>query len=158
MLVPEGRRLFPELTVEENLVLGSYRAAARAGLADNLELCYEVVPVLKARSRQRAGSMSGGEQQMVALARALMSAPRVLVIDEPSVGLSPLLVKRTIQAIADLKKSRDLSVLMAEQNVKQAMQIADRGYVLEQGRVSFVAEGRDALQDNERVRRAYLGL
>ncbi len=158
VLVPEGRRLFPELTVEENLVLGSYRPAARRLARDNLGLCYGVFPVLAARRRQRAGSMSGGEQQMVALARALMSAPRMLVIDEPSVGLSPLFVKRTIQAIGDLKASRNLSVLMAEQNFKQAMRIADRGYVLEHGQVTFVADGPEALNNSEVVRRAYLGL
>lgn len=158
VLVPEGRRLFLDLTVEENLVLGSYRSAARRLLRSNLDLCYEVFPLLRARRRQRAGSMSGGEQQMVALSRALMSAPRILVIDEPSVGLSPLLVRRTIQAIGDLRKSRDLSVLMAEQNFKQAMHIADRGYVLEHGKVAFVADSPEALSSNEIVRRAYLGL
>lgn len=158
VLVPEGRRLFSELTVEENLVLGSYRPAARRLLRDNLALCYEIFPVLAARRRQRAGSMSGGEQQMVALARALMSAPRMLVIDEPSVGLSPLLVKRTIQAIGDLKKKQNLSVLMAEQNFKQAMRIADRGYVLEHGQVTVVADDPEALGNSEVVRRAYLGL
>jgi branched-chain amino acid transport system ATP-binding protein len=158
VLVPEGRRLFPELTVEENLVLGSYRPAARRLVRDNLALCYGVFPVLAARRRQRAGSMSGGEQQMVALGRALMSAPRMLVIDEPSVGLSPLFVKRTIQAIGDLRRSRDLSVLMAEQNFKQAMRIADRGYVLEHGQVTVVADGPEALTNSEVVRRAYLGL
>src|ERR1700741_1362730 len=102
-LVPEGRRLFPRLTVEENLLLGAYRRTARAALARNLAFCYETFPVLRERPRQLAGSMSGGEQQMLTLARSLMTAPKILLIDEPSVGLSPLLVKRTIDKIAELK-------------------------------------------------------
>ena len=111
--VPEGRRLFPRLTVTENLLLGAFRRSARAAIARNMEFCFETFPRLKERSRQLAGSMSGGEQQMLALARALMSAPRILLIDEPSVGLAPLLVARTIDKIKELKEGYQLTVLMA---------------------------------------------
>jgi branched-chain amino acid transport system ATP-binding protein len=157
VLVPEGRRLFPRLTVEENLLLGAYRRAARAVLARNLAFCYEAFPVLAKRTKQLAGSMSGGEQQMVTLARALMTAPKILLIDEPSVGLSPLLVKHTIDKIASLKESYGLTVLMAEQNFRQAIRIADRGYVIVHGRIEY--EGaRDDLAGNELIHKLYLGL
>ncbi|MGZ5038345.1 MAG: ABC transporter ATP-binding protein, partial [Usitatibacter sp.] len=115
-LVPEGRRLFPRLTVHENLLLGAYRPAARAELARNLAYCFEAFPVLATRAKQLAGSMSGGEQQMLTLARALMTQPKILLIDEPSVGLAPLFVSRTIDKIRELKESHGLTVLMAEQN------------------------------------------
>jgi branched-chain amino acid transport system ATP-binding protein len=157
-LVPEGRRLFPKLSVEENLMLGAYRPAARAQIGKNLGFCYEMFPRLKERRRQLAGSMSGGEQQMLALARALMLAPRILLIDEPSVGLAPILVSRTIDAIKELQESYHLTVLMAEQNFTQAIRIADRGYVIVHGQIAF--EGRSAaeLNNNELVRKFYLGL
>jgi branched-chain amino acid transport system ATP-binding protein len=157
-LVPEGRRLFPRLTVEENLTLGAYRGAARAALASNLDYCFEVFPRLAERRRQLAGSMSGGEQQMLALGRALMSAPRILLVDEPSVGLAPLLVKRTIEKIRELKEQRALTVLMAEQNFAQALSIADRGYVLVHGRIAFAGESAAELNDNELIRKFYMGL
>ncbi|MCL4746537.1 MAG: ABC transporter ATP-binding protein [Burkholderiaceae bacterium] len=158
ILVPEGRRLFSELTVEENLMLGAFRSGARKVLKRNLDLCYEVFPIVKARRKQRAGSMSGGEQQMVALCRALMSDPRILVIDEPSVGLSPLFVKRTMEAIDKLKKERRLAVLMTEQNFKQAIRIADRGYIIQHGTIVFVAEHVADLDNSDVIRTAYLGL
>src|SRR5690348_5929645 len=112
-LVPEGRRLFPRLSVTENLLMGAFRPAARSAIARNLEFCYETFPRLRERRRQLAGSMSGGEQQMLALGRALMSSPRILLIDEPSVGLAPVLVKRTIEKIKELKEGYRLTVLMA---------------------------------------------
>jgi branched-chain amino acid transport system ATP-binding protein len=127
-LVPEGRRLFPKLTVTENLMLGAFRKAARKTVESNLELVFDTFPVLEERRSQLAGTMSGGQQQMVAIARALMSSPRLLLIDEPSVGLSPLLVSQTIAAIGELKQRIGLTVLMAEQNFNQAIRIADRGY------------------------------
>jgi branched-chain amino acid transport system ATP-binding protein len=155
--VPEGRRLFPRQTVEENLLLGAFRPAARAAIRQNLDFCFETFPVLKERSRQLAGSMSGGEQQMLALARALMSAPRILLVDEPSVGLAPLLVKRTIDKIKELKEGFNLTVLMAEQNFTQAIRIADRGYVIVHGRIAFAGESAEALNNNDLIREFYLG-
>jgi branched-chain amino acid transport system ATP-binding protein len=157
-LVPEGRRLFPKLTVEENLMLGASRPAARAQMKENYDFCCETFPVLAERRRQLAGSLSGGEQQMLALGRALMLAPRILLVDEPSVGLSPLLVARTIDAIKLLKDRYQLTVLMSEQNFTQATRIADRGYVIVHGKIAF--EGRSAaeMNDNELIRKFYLGM
>ncbi len=157
-LVPEGRRLFPKLTVEENLLLGAFRPTARAEIGHNLESSYMTFPVLRERRRQLAGSMSGGEQQMLALARALMSAPKILLIDEPSVGLAPVLVKRTIDKIQELKERFQLTVLMAEQNFNQAVRIADRGYVIVHGRIAFEGQSAEDLNNNELVRKFYLGL
>ncbi len=157
-LVPEGRRLFPKLTVEENLLLGAFRKSARGAIAANLDSCYDTFPRLKERRRQLAGSMSGGEQQMLALGRALMSAPRILLIDEPSVGLAPILVQRTIDKIKELKERFGLTVLMAEQNFNQAVRIADRGYVIVHGRIAFEGRDADELNNNELVRKFYLGL
>jgi branched-chain amino acid transport system ATP-binding protein len=157
-LVPEGRRLFPKLTVEENLLLGAFRPSARSELRRNLAYCFEVFPVLAERRRQLAGSMSGGEQQMLALARALMSAPRILLVDEPSVGLAPLLVRRTIEKIKELKESYQLSVLMAEQNFTQAIRIADRGYVIVHGKIAFAGNSAEELNNNELIRKFYLGM
>jgi branched-chain amino acid transport system ATP-binding protein len=155
--VPEGRRLFPRQTVEENLLLGAFRPAARSAIRRNLDFCFETFPVLKDRARQLAGSMSGGEQQMLALARALMSAPRILLVDEPSVGLAPLLVRRTIDKIKELKDGYNLTVLMAEQNFTQAIRIADRGYVIVHGQIAFAGESAEALNNNELIREFYLG-
>jgi branched-chain amino acid transport system ATP-binding protein len=157
-LVPEGRRLFPKLTVEENLLLGAFRPSARGAINDNLESSYETFPRLQERRRQLAGSLSGGEQQMLALGRALMSAPRILLIDEPSVGLAPILVTRTIDKIKELKDRFELTVLMAEQNFNQAVRIADRGYVIVHGQIAFEGRDADELNNNELVRKFYLGL
>jgi branched-chain amino acid transport system ATP-binding protein len=157
-LVPEGRRLFPKLTVEENLLLGAFRSLARAEIARNREMSYETFPVLRERRRQLSGSLSGGEQQMLALARALMSAPKILLIDEPSVGLAPVLVKRTIEKIKELKDRYQLTVLMAEQNFNQAVRIADRGYVIVHGKIAFEGGSAEELNNNELVRKFYLGL
>ena len=157
-LVPEGRRLFPKLTVEENLLLGAYRADARADIADNLAFSYEAFPVLRERRRQLAGSMSGGEQQMLAVARALMSSPRILLVDEPSVGLAPILVSRVIGTIKELKERRQLTVLMAEQNFNQATKIADRGYIIVHGKIEFEGRSTQELRENELVKKYYLGV
>jgi branched-chain amino acid transport system ATP-binding protein len=156
-LVPEGRRLFPALTVEENLMLGAYRKAARSKIGENLAFAYDAFPVLNERRRQLAGSMSGGEQQMLAIARALMSAPKLLLVDEPSVGLSPLLVSQTIAKIGELKERFGLTVLMAEQNFHQAIRIADRGYIIVHGEIEFAAGSKDELRDNDLVKQLYLG-
>jgi len=157
-LVPEGRRLFPKLTVEENLLLGAFRPTARAQIRRNLDFCYETFPRLRERRGQLAGSMSGGEQQMLALARALMLAPKILLVDEPSVGLAPVLVQRTIATIKALKESYQLTVLMAEQNFTQAIKIADRGYVIVHGKIAFEGRSAEELNNNELIRKFYLGL
>jgi branched-chain amino acid transport system ATP-binding protein len=157
-LVPEGRRLFPRLTVEENLLLGAFRQKARAEMQRNLAFCFECFPRLAERKSQLAGSMSGGEQQMLALGRALMLAPKILLIDEPSVGLAPILVSRTIDKIKELKDSYQLTVLMAEQNFTQAIRIADRGYVIVHGKIEFSGASAAELNDNELIRKFYLGL
>ena len=157
-LVPEGRRLFPKLTVEENLLLGAFRMTARVQLQRNLAFCYEMFDRLKERRNQLAGSMSGGEQQMLALARALMTAPRILLVDEPSVGLAPILVSRTIDTIKQLQSKYNLTVLMAEQNFNQAIRIADRGYVIVHGRIAFEGKSSDELNNNDLIRKFYLGL
>jgi branched-chain amino acid transport system ATP-binding protein len=157
-LVPEGRRLFPRLTVEENLRLGAFRKQARTELKSNLAFCFEAFPRLAERRAQLAGSMSGGEQQMLALARALMTAPRILLIDEPSVGLAPMLVSHTIDKIRELKDRCQLTVLMAEQNFPQALRIADRGYVIVHGQIAFEGRSAEELNNNELIKKFYLGL
>ena len=157
-LVPEGRRLFPRQTVEENLLLGASRRRARAQIKTNRDFCFEVFPRLAERKNQLAGSMSGGEQQMLALARALMLSPRILLIDEPSVGLAPVLVSRTIDAIKQLKDHYQLTVLMAEQNFTQAIRIANRGYVIVHGKIAFEGQSADELNNNDLIREFYLGL
>jgi branched-chain amino acid transport system ATP-binding protein len=157
-LVPEGRRLFPRLSVEENLLLGAFRPKARAQIKANFDFCFEAFPRLAERRNQLAGSMSGGEQQMLALARALMLAPRILLVDEPSVGLAPVLVSRTIEKIKELKDQYQLTVLMAEQNFTQALRIADRGYVIVHGKIAFAGNSVDELNNNDLIRKFYLGL
>jgi branched-chain amino acid transport system ATP-binding protein len=156
-LVPEGRRLFPKLTVEENLLLGAFREAARPQIAANLDFAYEAFPLLLERRRQLAGSMSGGQQQMLAIARALMSSPKVLLVDEPSVGLSPLLVSHTITKIRELKEKYQLTVLMAEQNFNQAIRIADHGYIIVHGEIVFQGDV-DTVKNNDLVKSFYLGV
>ena len=156
-LVPEGRRLFPALTVEENLMLGAYRKEARAAIGRNMEICFEAFPALGERRRQIAGTLSGGEQQMVAIARALMSDPRILLVDELSVGLAPILVSRMIAKIEELKEQRQLTVLMAEQNFNQAIKIADRGYIIVHGQIEFEGRSAKELEDNEMIKQYYLG-
>jgi branched-chain amino acid transport system ATP-binding protein len=155
--VPEGRRLFPRLTVEENLKLGAFRKLARADLDKNLALCFEMFPVLQERRRQLAGSLSGGQQQMLAIGRALMSSPRLLLVDEPSVGLAPILVSNTISKIKELKERYGLTVLMAEQNFHQAIRIANRGYIIVHGEIVFEGKTVAELEQNELVKNYYLG-
>lgn len=154
-LVPEGRRLFPEMTVEENLLMGAFAKRSREKAHDTLEFVYSLFPRLRERRRQKAGTMSGGEQQMLAIARALMSRPRVLLIDEPSAGLAPKIVSDLFQTIKQLKE--EMSVLLVEQNVAAALEISDYAYVIENGRI--VLEGRpEELAENEHVKKAYLGV
>jgi branched-chain amino acid transport system ATP-binding protein len=155
-MVPEGRRLFPKLTVEENLMLGAFRPLARQEIKRNLGFSFEAFPVLAERRKQLAGSMSGGQQQMLAIARALMSAPKLLLVDEPSVGLAPILVSHTITKIKELKEKYGLTVLMAEQNFHQAIRIADRGYIIVHGEIVFEG-GVAQLEQNPLVKSYYLG-
>ena len=157
-MVPEGRRLFAALTVEENLYLGAYRKQAREKIVDNLDFVYETFPRLRERRNQLAGSMSGGEQQMVAVARGIMSDPMILLIDEPSVGLAPNLVSHMIEKIRELKEKKNLTVLMAEQNFNQAIKIADRGYIIVHGEIEFAASSAEELADNEMIKQYYLGV
>jgi branched-chain amino acid transport system ATP-binding protein len=158
VLVPEGRHLLGRLTVEENLLLGGLRREARPRVRQNLAACYDLFPRLAERRRQLAGSMSGGEQQMVALARALMLEPKILLIDEPSVGLAPIMVRAVVDKIGELKSQFGLTVLMAEQNFQQAIRIANRGYVIVQGSLAFEGLPAAELSDNALVRQLYLGL
>jgi branched-chain amino acid transport system ATP-binding protein len=156
-MVPEGRRLFPRLSVEENLLLGAFRKAARPDIGRNLSFCFEIFPVLAERRRQLAGSLSGGQQQMLAIGRALMSSPRLLLVDEPSVGLAPILVSHPIAKIKELKERYALTVLMAEQNFHQAIRIADRGYIIVHGEIVFEGRTVAELEQNPLVKNYYLG-
>lgn len=155
VLVPEGRRMFPELTVRENLVLGAFHKRARAERTKTLDEVLELFPALASRQDQLAGSMSGGEQQMCALARGLMSRPRMLMLDEPSLGLAPIVVERVFSLIREVNQ-RDITVLLVEQNVTEALELSQRAYVLEQGRVTTSGPAAELLGD-DRVRAAYLG-
>lgn len=153
--VPEGRRIFPVLTVDENLDMGAYHRSDQAGIAEDKARMYEIFPALKGREKQLAGSLSGGEQQMLAIARALMSKPQVLVMDEPSLGLAPLLVKRVFEIIAELNK-QGITILLSEQNARSALKIAHQGIVMETGKVRF-ADNAATLRENPIIQRAYLG-
>ena len=154
--VPEGRKIFPSLAVRENLELGSYTRAARAKRAESLGRVFALFPRLRERQAQAAGTLSGGEQQMLAIGRALMSRPRLLMLDEPSLGLAPLLVKEIFSTIAAINRD-GITVLLVEQNTRHALALSRRGYVLENGRVALVGTGADLL-GNEHVKRAYLGM
>ena len=154
--VPEGRRLFPALTVAENLKMGAYLPGARARYAESLERVYTLFPVLAERRTQRAGSLSGGEQQMLAIGRALMSRPRLILLDEPSMGLAPVMVLRLFDLIRRVREE-GYTILVVEQNVRQVLKLVDRAYLLEVGRIR--TEGRAAeLSDQDFVRKAYVGL
>lgn len=156
-VVPEGRRLFGNLTVRENLMLGAWRKTARVVLSRNLDAMYETFPILRERASQLVGTMSGGQQQMVAIARALMTEPSILLIDEPSVGLAPAIVKQTIEQIHQLKESRGLTVLMAEQSFHQAAAISNSAYVIAHGEIVLSGNDTQSLGGDEAVRAVYLG-
>ena len=152
---PEGRRVFPYLTVEENLAMGAYVRRDRSAIAADVEQVCTHFPILTERRRQMAGTLSGGEQQMLAIARALMARPRLILFDEPSLGLAPTIVESTFAIIADIRR-RGTTVLMVEQNAYAALRMADRAYVMETGRIVLAGAARDLLADDH-VRRAYLG-
>ena len=152
---PEGRRMFPYMTVRENLEMGCYLRRDKAGIEADIRQLYERFPILGERRAQAAGTLSGGEQQMLAISRALMSRPKLIMFDEPSLGLAPNLVERTFDIIREIR-AEGMTVIMVEQNAAAALELSDRSYVLEQGRVSLTGTGR-ALLDNPHVRKAYLG-
>ena len=154
--VPEGRQVFPQMSVEENLLLGSFLRRARPGRAKNLERIFTLFPRLLERRGQDAATLSGGEQQMLAIGRALMSEPRLLLLDEPSLGLAPVVVQMVFRTIAEIRK-QGLTVLIVEQNVQRTLRLADRAYVLEQGRIVLTGSGAELMQDPQ-VRKAYLAL
>ena len=155
VLVPEGRRVFANLTVDENLTLGAYARSDKEGIDADRKRVFELFPRLEERKRQRAGTLSGGEQQMLAVGRGIMSRPKLLMMDEPSLGLAPIVVKMIFGIVREINKT-GVTVLLIEQNAKAALEIADRGYVLETGRITLQGPGPELLAD-DRVRKAYLG-
>lgn len=154
--VPEGRKLFAQMSVLENLQLGAYTKKNRVNMKRNLELCFHLFPILKERIHQMAGSMSGGQQQMLAVARALMSEPKLLLLDEPSTGLSPLLTKQVFEVIRNIQ-AEGVTVLLVEQNANQALALSDRGYVIENGQIVIEGPAKDLLVD-EKLKSSYLGV
>jgi branched-chain amino acid transport system ATP-binding protein len=156
ILVPEGRRLFGGLTVLDNLDLGAYSKRARAVRVETLKLVYELFPLLAERKNQRANTMSGGQQQMLAIGRALMGVPKLLMLDEPSLGLGPLVVENIFDTIKHMNQ-QGVTILLVEQNARQALELADRAYILEQGRIAGAGTAKELLRD-DRVQQAYLGI
>jgi branched-chain amino acid transport system ATP-binding protein len=154
--VPEGRGTFSSLSVTENLKLGAYARRDAAGVREDLERCYGWFPRLRERERQQAGSLSGGEQQMLAVARALMSRPRLLMLDEPSLGLAPIVTRELFGVLGDICAEQDMTVLLVEQNARLALDFADHAYVLESGRIALSGEA-DRVKSDDEVRRSYLG-
>ena len=155
--VPEGRGIFARLTVEENLAVGAFARNDKAGIASDMELVYQRFPRLRERRQQAGGTLSGGEQQMLAIGRGLMARPKVLLLDEPSMGLAPILVEEIFAIIRQLNQDEKTTILLVEQNARAALEVADRGYVLETGEVRLAGLARDLL-GNEEVRAAYLGV
>ena len=154
-MVPEGRGIFTRMTIIENLLMGAYTRSDKPAIAEDVERMFEIFPRLKERKDQLAGTMSGGEQQMLAMARALMSRPKVLLLDEPSMGLSPIMVDKIFEVVRDVS-ARGVTILLVEQNAQRALQIADRGYVMDSGEITMTGTGKDLLVD-PKVREAYLG-
>lgn len=154
--VPEGRKLFTDMTVYENLLMGSYSSRAKADRERSLEMVFELFPILKARSKQLARTLSGGEQQMLAIGRAVMMRPRLMMFDEPSLGLAPMIVQNIFDVILRLKAA-GMTIMLVEQNVRQSLQISDYAYVLETGRIVLKGSGREVMEDDH-TRKAYLGI
>jgi branched-chain amino acid transport system ATP-binding protein len=154
-MVPEGRGVFTRMTITENLQMGAYIRKDKAGIANDIERMFGIFPRLKERKDQLAGTMSGGEQQMLAMARALMSQPKVLLLDEPSMGLSPIMVDKIFEVVRDVS-AQGVTILLVEQNAQRALQIANRGYVMDSGEITMTGTGQDLLVD-PKVREAYLG-
>jgi branched-chain amino acid transport system ATP-binding protein len=152
---PEGRRIFPQLTVEENLRLGAFARNDAAGIRKDLEAAYELFPILGERRKQPSGTFSGGEQQMLAMGRAMMSKPKLMMLDEPSMGLSPIMMRRIMSTVSELRR-QGTTILLVEQNAQAALKLADQGYVLEVGKIVLSGTGRELLVNDE-VRKAYLG-
>ena len=155
-MVPEGRGVFGALTIEENLAMGAYIRNDRAGIASDIERAFALFPRLKERRRQTAGTLSGGEQQMLAMARAMMSRPRLLLLDEPSMGLAPLMVQRVFETVMTVSRE-GVTILLIEQNAKLALEVSHRGYVMESGEITLAGEAKALLHD-PKVRAAYLGV
>ncbi len=154
--VPEGRRIFPRLTVEENLILGAFHREDKDQIAKDIQHSYDLFPILGERRKQHGGTLSGGEQQMLAIARALMTKPKVLLLDEPSLGLAPIIIQQIFDIIADINKQDGTTILLVEQNANLALQAASRGYVVETGEITLEDKASSLLK-NPKIREAYLG-
>jgi len=155
--VPEGRRIFPYLTVAENLDMGAFLRRDKDGIRKDLEYVFDLFPILAERRNQAGGTLSGGEQQMLAISRALMARPKLLLMDEPSLGLAPLVVKRIFETVKKINSENNTTIFLVEQNANMALKLANRGYVMENGRITL-ADDADRLLQNEDVKKAYLGI
>jgi branched-chain amino acid transport system ATP-binding protein len=155
--VPEGRRIFPDMSVVENLEMGAFLRNDKAEIKEDLDMVFDLFPILEQRRTQLGGTLSGGEQQMLAISRALMARPRLLLLDEPSLGLAPLIIQQIFEIIKKINKENGTTIFLVEQNANQALKLADRGYVMENGRITLVDKAA-ALLENDDVRKAYLGL
>jgi branched-chain amino acid transport system ATP-binding protein len=155
--VPEGKRIFPNMTVYENLLMGAYSKEARRRISDSLDYVFKIFPILNERRNQLAGTLSGGERQMLAIGMGLMSRPKLLMLDEPSQGLAPLISLKLFEALKELNEEGGLTILLVEQNVHYALDYSDRGYVIEQGRIALSGNSEE-LKENEHVKKAYLGI
>lgn len=155
--VPEGRHIFPQLTVKENLDMGAFLRKDKAEVKKDMEYVFSLFPILAERRNQDGGNLSGGEQQMLAMSRALMARPQVLLLDEPSMGLAPLVIRQIFEIIKQINKENQTTIFLVEQNANQALQIADRGYVMENGKISITGKAQELL-DNKDIQKAYLGI
>ena len=155
--IPEGRHIFPELTVQENLDMGAFLRTDKAGIKKDMEMIFDLFPILAKRRSQKGGTLSGGEQQMLAMSRAMMTKPRLLLLDEPSMGLAPKVIQLIFEIIVNLNKNHGTTIFLVEQNANQALQIADRAYVLESGKITMSGKGRELLE-NDDIQKAYLGM